>query len=124
MAADRIIKHLPLKTLSLFGTYITDEGLRDLAEIPTLTLLTLDYTAVTDAGIAHLARSPNLGSLRVTHTKISTNVVEALLEFRKVLRVTVDREIAEDERIARRCARPDLTIDFDPPRWTDWPLPF
>ncbi len=48
----RNLKHL--KRLGLLGTNVTDESLKHLAELSSLTVLNLAYTPVTDAGLAHL----------------------------------------------------------------------
>jgi len=63
------ISKLPLTTLYLYETKITDAGLIRLSKLP-LTTLHLDGTKITDAGLMHLSKLP-LTTLYLGYTKIT-----------------------------------------------------
>ena len=62
-----------LKELLLFGPTpgITDEGMKHVAEMTSLTLLSLDRAKVTDEGLIHLAHLVNLQELELTETQVT-----------------------------------------------------
>jgi hypothetical protein len=58
-------------SLSLFGTKVTDAGLKELVGLRNLTSLSLAYTGVTDAGLKELAAYKRLTSLELGGTKVT-----------------------------------------------------
>jgi len=61
----------PVITVSLFGTQVTDAGLKELATLTNLTTLYLGGTDVTDAGLKELAALKNLTTLDLFNTKVT-----------------------------------------------------
>ncbi len=72
------LKGFQIEVLDLSRTGIGDEGLRVLAEIPSLKTLVLDGTRVTDTGIGYLACLPNLRILFLKGTQVTDAGVEKL----------------------------------------------
>src|SRR5271170_1713675 len=62
--------------LDLYGTQVTDAGLKDLKELKNLTLLNLGFTQVTDAGLKDLKELKNLTSLNLQDTKVTDKGVD------------------------------------------------
>ena len=60
-----------LVALELGGTKITDKGLSEVAELQNLKLLNLNGTKITDTGLKALVQLPNLESLFLLHTQIT-----------------------------------------------------
>jgi hypothetical protein len=67
-----------LRTLNLFGTRITDAGLKSVGVLSGLQSLDLNDTAVTDAGLQHLQRLAQLKELRLYHTQVSDDGLSCL----------------------------------------------
>ena len=77
---------LPVKTLDLSDTAITDIGLQSLAGITQLNSLRLNNTAVTDNGIMFLAGLPVLEGLELSGTKVTEAGIAVLKrENRRIL---------------------------------------
>ena len=77
---------LPVKTLDLSDTAITDIGLQSLSGITQLSSLRLNNTAVSDNGIIFLARLPVLEGLELSGTKVTEAGIAALrCENRRIL---------------------------------------
>jgi hypothetical protein len=66
-ALEHVAKFSELKTLSLYGSSITDEGLAMLRDARRLEALGLGKTKVTRRGLIHLERLPALRWLWVSH---------------------------------------------------------
>lgn len=60
-----------VESLQLYGTEVTDEGLRALSEMPGLRNLELRSTTFTDAALVHVAEVGELRSLSLLHTSIT-----------------------------------------------------
>jgi hypothetical protein len=73
------VSDLPgLKSLTLNGAAIGDEGLRSLRELLGLEKLHLSNTRISDAGLVHLTHLVNLRQLRITRTQVTDAGVEQL----------------------------------------------
>lgn len=90
------ISKLPLRELDLSADAITDAGLSNIAEIPTLRKLTITETGITDEGIAKIARLPNLHILIAAATKISDKGVSALVSVPGLQRLDLTSTVASD----------------------------
>ncbi|KAL7542512.1 hypothetical protein ACHAXR_011846 [Thalassiosira sp. AJA248-18] len=69
----KYIRSLPLKTLDLFSSRVTDLGCVFLSKIKTLTSLELCGGGIGDLGCAHLATISNLTSLNLSQNESITN---------------------------------------------------
>ena len=76
------MKELPkwdnLKSLVLFRTKITDEGLKGLAGLSSLDSLDISYTDCTGAGLANLPNRKSLHRLEMMNAKVTDEGVRAL----------------------------------------------
>jgi hypothetical protein len=78
-----VLKGLPdLRELSLAGTAVSDDALRNLAVLKNLESLSLDRTGITDAGLALLAP---LGNLEFVSLKRTLATEEGVDKLRKAL---------------------------------------
>jgi len=68
--------------------FVGDEGLAALCGLP-LHTLDISWTAVTDAGMAYVARYPHLTSLNLTGLPIGDNAVASLLGVRALQRLSL-----------------------------------
>jgi hypothetical protein len=80
--AARVAQCHDLTSLELCYTGITDEGLKQLAELPLLTHLTFDSHFVTDDGIAYLKGLPSLQTLNLRASRITGETLTHLAEFK------------------------------------------
>lgn len=81
-APDRALRdlaHLPLQSLDLSGTDITDEGMGDLNNIPTLQFLDISRTNITNEGLARLNTLQHLKKLNLSATDISSEGLRHLI---------------------------------------------
>ncbi|HEX4070497.1 MAG TPA: hypothetical protein VHX68_04990 [Planctomycetaceae bacterium] len=62
-----------LKTLNMTGAPITDDGLKEIADLSNLEALDLGHTPVTDHGLKELKRLPHLHELRLTDVLSGAN---------------------------------------------------
>ena len=82
--SDASLKELircPLTFVRLENTAIGDQGVRYLAEIPTLTFVGLANTKVSDACLAELAKLLNLKTVTLVGNQLSAEAIE---EFKKL----------------------------------------
>ena len=71
-AAASYLKGLDhLEWLSLNGSDVSDEILRQIADLPRLTLLNLNNTSISDKGLAYLAKSRQLQTLHLANTHVT-----------------------------------------------------
>ncbi len=78
---DGTLRHLlklPLETISLAGTEVSDEGMRWLAQIRTLERINLSQTKISNTGLERLSILPELKQLYLTKTKISGGAIALL----------------------------------------------
>jgi Leucine-rich repeat (LRR) protein len=76
-SADRIgdaglahLAGLPLRSLDLRNTQVSDAGLPELLQLPDLAELSLQHTAVTDAGMAIVRQLPRLRNLTLSNNRV------------------------------------------------------
>jgi hypothetical protein len=74
-------------TISLRETSITDKGLKQLAELPQLTRLSLYNMPISDAGLKQLGDVPNLNYVELLSTRVTPAGVTALQVSRPALRI-------------------------------------
>jgi hypothetical protein len=88
---DDGLKHLRAHTdlvfLSLVDTRVTNEGLRHLSGMINLERLYLRRTDVSDAGLAHLSTLTNLGHLSLVHTQVAGDGLVHLGKMAKLERL-------------------------------------
>ena len=73
-----------LAELNLFGTQITDAGLKDVAKLEKLSVLWLNNTRITDAGLKEVIKMKQLKGLGLCGCKQIT--AEDVAELKKALR--------------------------------------
>jgi hypothetical protein len=109
------VKHLApltqLTVLSLEGTRITDAGLVPLRGMKNLELLNLRGTAITDAGLAHLRGLSQLEELNLDGTKISDAGLRALMDLSRLRVLSVLKtQVSPEGLAALQKALPDAVI--------------
>lgn len=78
-AGLRHLARLPrLRHLDLGGCSIGDDGVAELARLPGLERVALQWTRVTDAGVAHLSRCTALRSVDLSGTQTGDGAIRAL----------------------------------------------
>lgn len=84
---------LPLKKqliwLNLSRTKITDEGLKTVAQLPSLRQLHIDHTVISDNGVKSLTSLTELNYLNVVNTKISDHGLSYLSSLKKIRNIFV-----------------------------------
>lgn len=73
-----------VESLSLSGTKVTNDGLKELAELKSLTTLDLGSTSVTDAGLQDLAALQRLTNLDLAFTKVTDAGLQKLSAFKNL----------------------------------------
>ena len=81
----KYLAKLPLESLSICSTDITDDALDDLAKIKTLRYLNLSETNITDEGIQKLRSLTDLNDLHLMATNISGRTLKDLVEYHQPL---------------------------------------
>jgi internalin A len=92
----------PLKTvraMRLAGQPITDEGLKVLREVASLTELDLSGTSVSDVGVKELKEMPALEHLNLRDTRVTNKGLASLLENKKLKRIDVAAKLVDDETL-------------------------
>lgn len=92
------LENLPLIHLSIYGSKVTDEGMKHLAKISTLRSLNLTETDITDEGIRNLKPLRELTNLNLTRTKITNDGARALKSFRHLRNVDL-----ENTKVTAQC---------------------
>ncbi len=65
------ITGLPLKSLNLNYTAVTDAAMESIGKITTLESIQLDSSRITDVGMVHVAKLTNLKRLRIRDTDVT-----------------------------------------------------
>jgi hypothetical protein len=73
-----------LVSIDLGSTNLTDKCMHDIAAMPRLSRINLDHTNIGDPGLEILAANPRIQYLSLLDTKISAAGVESLLNFPKL----------------------------------------
>ncbi len=78
---SRIRHFKALTSLSLWGTKVTDEGLKELKDLGKLTSLDLGNTQVTDVGLKELKELKGLHTLNLSGTQVTDAGLKTLREI-------------------------------------------
>ncbi len=92
----------PLKSvraMRLAQQPITDEGLKVLRMIDSLTELDLSGTSVSDAGVKDLKEMPALEKLNLHDTRVTNQGLASLLENKKLKRIDLSAKLVDDETL-------------------------
>jgi hypothetical protein len=84
------LENLPLLHLSIYGSKVTDEGMKHLAKITSLRSLNLSETDITDEGIRNLKPLKELINMNLTRTRITNDGVREFKAFRHLRNVDLD----------------------------------
>ena len=117
-AAVDVIVSQPLEFLDARATYLSDDGIRELAEnLPRIRNLRLSETWITDAGLKPLLNLKNLQTLDLRVTDISDAGLGTIRQMSalKTVRLNATRVTEEGAKALKR-ARPELKIEFHWPR--------
>ncbi len=98
---------LPLSSLYLSGTRITDATLDLIGRKNELMFLAICRTAITDDGIRSVAKMRGLWSLAMDDTAITDNALDALIESQRLSSISVHGTAVSPE-----------AINFYKTRWT------
>jgi serine/threonine protein kinase len=99
-----------LRELSLADTKITDDGLAHLQALRKLTHLDLSQTGVTSAGLVHLARLAQLVELHLQETKVTDPGLTRLAGLAKLERLYLSDTAVTDVGIEQLAALPALKL--------------
>lgn len=91
----------PLTRVDLSHSEITNDGLRYLAALESLSLLWLDGTQVTDAGLEHLLSLPLLAELHLSDTAVSDASLGRLLDHPNLMVVCARRTRVTEAMVDR-----------------------
>jgi hypothetical protein len=97
--AKHLARLVSLKSVSLAGTRVTDDGLKHLAEVDGLERVDLSETTVTDEGLAHLAGLSKLRSLGLNKTKVTGNGLKVLAKLERLEELSLADTTVGDEAI-------------------------
>lgn len=88
-AVDRLVGLEKLRTAHFYGAAVTDAGAAKLANISSLTTVTLRNLPIGDVGVLPLFKLPRLQHLNVMNTGITDRTLEAAAECRGLVRLEV-----------------------------------
>ncbi|MGD9682673.1 MAG: hypothetical protein AB7W16_15905 [Candidatus Obscuribacterales bacterium] len=98
----RYLAPLPLRSLGLHGTPLTDKGVPYLLKLQCLTHLIIGDTDVTDDGLELLSQSPTISNLEINLGRCITN--NGIKHLGKMTRLTI-LDIGNSPKIDGRCLR-------------------
>ena len=102
-----------LEELQLLGA-ITDDMLKEVAALPKLSALDVQFTAITDEGLRYLSRAPTLTLVVVTGTSITDEGLSHLADLRTLKSVFAEKtSISETGLMRFHDRRPDCRIQHD-----------
>lgn len=108
--------------LFLDGTKVTDAGLRSLAHLPGLRLLSMGATQVTDGGVAILAQLPVLERLSLKGCAVTDRALDGLAGMRSLRTLDLQHTPVTPAGVERlRKTRPDLGLWLSPRRRLNTP---
>ncbi len=87
----KYLSHLPLKSLTLNQTGVSDLALPTIAKIGTLERLELNTTMVTSAGLKSLIKLPNLKEIRLQDNNLEDSALESLTKFPKLVNLSLSK---------------------------------
>jgi hypothetical protein len=116
---DGDLKHLAaaagtLRSLSLWGTPITDEGLAHVAALTQLESLTLHDTSVSDGGLPRLARLVKLRKLSLGKTGVTDAGLKSLTALPKLEELGLDHLQVTDEGLMQLTSMTSLQQIYAP----------
>jgi Leucine-rich repeat (LRR) protein len=104
---DKHLEHLPnIATLEIESSEVTDDGLRNLSRIRSLSACSLRCSKITDAGIGNLAVLPGLDEIRLYDCSEVTD--RGVLELKRVSRLTLLGAHITDRTLAVLVDLPNL----------------
>lgn len=104
------VSRLPLTSLDLGKTDVTDSGIRHLAGMKSLERLVLTETGITDEGLSLLGDLPALQDLDVSGTSITGAGFHGLSRARMLSHLTADCENLNDQSLRYLSSFASLTI--------------
>jgi internalin A len=104
-----------LETVTINGTQVTDAGLKHLDGMSKLWWLEMEWNNISDEGLAELKDLPSLKALRVTDSRVTNEGVKrALARFKNLQEIWIDRtRVTPEEVAAIRAAWPKLQVVYD-----------
>jgi internalin A len=90
-----------LTMLSLRFTKVTDAGLKELAPLHNLTSLDLEGTKITDAGLKELAPLKNLATIHLLNTKVTEEGLKELVPLKNLTTLEFTRATDTQLRVLR-----------------------
>jgi hypothetical protein len=130
----RYISHLPLTTLDLAGTVVTDDGMKYVAKIktlkkleifdtgvsgkaleilqpltPSLTFLSVNAASLSDSDMAQLSNFSNLTNLNMKGTSISVNGCESIAKLQNLQTIDFGRSRFSKAGLEKLASLPRLT---------------
>ncbi len=93
-----LAKLLTLQSVELSGTDVTDSDLKAFAKLP-LTELALSRTAITDEGVGNLAAMPTLRKLQLSRTQVTVGCLDHLGNLPELIEVDLPNELFTDENL-------------------------
>ena len=113
----KALRGLPLVHMSLGHTAVTDAGMTELLQVPTLQELFLDDTRITDTGLATLARHPNLTFLILNGTEVTDEGLKELTALPLTI-LCLERTRVTREGLRAFAGKRGLTITVSSPPFT------
>lgn len=103
-ASDELVADIgqlsELRYLCLHGcSNVTDAGIRQLPSSLPLISLDLDSTALSDAGVRHVSRLKNLEQLYIRNTNATANCSQFIRDIKHLKRIGVDADVMPDSEI-------------------------
>ena len=99
-----------LEWLSIYGSQITDEGLKSLASLPKLKTLILSRVSVTDVGLGNLKAMGSLKTLCLDGTKITDSGLVRIATLRNLRSLRVTDTGITDAGLQHLTSLPDLRV--------------
>lgn len=99
-----------LECVILDCTSITDEGMKELAQIPTLRYISLNGPTITDVGIRHLCFHPNVEEVYLGELATSEKSFESLATLPRLRTLDVWGDSVTDEALSALGACDELSV--------------
>ncbi len=99
------LRRLPLRWLGMATTNITDEGLKELAEIQSLNYLDLTDTKISDAGLRYIEALP-IDTLYLNNTAVTDAGIPSLLKMKRLQRIFLTGTHITDKALQALGAKP------------------
>ena len=96
-----LLGDMPLNSLNLAGTQITDEGFPKLGQARSTADLDVSQTSISDRAIPTILTLKNLHAVNLSETDVSPAGIIALTQHPRIWRVAFDGELLTDEVVAQ-----------------------